>query len=133
MHINQNNASLVIFIFITKNPFRVSNNLNVIFHRRLSSIKGRPPSMVSSIEGRLPSKVVFHRRSSSIKGRLPLKVVFHQRSSSFLPPEQLFSLGLDQNLSFRFGPKLSVFLTPPPPHLTFKQVTGLVLVYNILL
>ena len=31
---------------------------------------------------RLPSKIVFHQRVSSIKGRLPLKVVFLQRSSS---------------------------------------------------
>ena len=40
----------------------------VVFHRRSSSI-----------EGLLPSKVVFHQRSSSIKGRLPSKVVFHRR------------------------------------------------------
>jgi hypothetical protein len=31
--------------------------------------------------GRLPSEVVFHRRSSSIRDHLPLEVVFHQRLS----------------------------------------------------
>ena len=39
---------------------------------------------------RLPSKVVFHRRSSSTVGRLPPWVVFHWRSSSIeshLPPK----------------------------------------------
>ena len=34
------------------------------------------------MEGRLPSKVVFHQRSSSGKGHLPSKVVFRQSSSS---------------------------------------------------
>ena len=54
---------------------------------RASSIEGRLPSnvvfhqMSSSIEGRLPSKVVFLPRSSSIEGCLPSKVVFHRRSS----------------------------------------------------
>ena len=33
----------------------------------------------SSIDGSLPSMVVFNRRSSSIKSRLPLEVLFHQR------------------------------------------------------
>ena len=60
----------------------------IVFHKRVSSIKGRLSSKVvfhqrlSSIKGRLPSKVVFHQRSSSIKGHLPSKVVFLQRSSS---------------------------------------------------
>ena len=55
---------------------------------RSSSIEGRLPSKVvfhrrsSSIEGPLPSKVVFRPRSSSVKGRLPSKVVFHQKLSS---------------------------------------------------
>ena len=40
--------------------------LIVVFHQRVSSIKGC-----------LPSKVVFHQRSSYIKGRLPSKDVFH--------------------------------------------------------
>ena len=40
------------------------------YHTRLSSIKGR-----------LPSKIVFHQRSSSINGRFPLKVVFHHVKS----------------------------------------------------
>ena len=37
---------------------------------------------LSSIEGCLPSKVVFHQRSSSLKGCLPSKAVFHHRLSS---------------------------------------------------
>ena len=51
------------------------------------------PSKVSSIKGRLPSKVVIYPRSSSIKvvfhqwlspikGHLSINVVFHQRLSS---------------------------------------------------
>ena len=36
----------------------------------------------SSIEGHLPSKVVFCQRSYSVKCRLPSKVVFRQRLSS---------------------------------------------------
>ena len=32
------------------------------------------------VKGRLPSKVVFHQRSSSIKGHLPSKFVFHINS-----------------------------------------------------
>ena len=68
----------------------------VVFHQRLSFVKGRLPSKVvfhqrlSSIESCLPSKVVFNQRSSSIKvvfhqrlpsliDRLPSKVVFYQR------------------------------------------------------
>ena len=58
-----------------------------------SSVKYCLPSKVSSIKGRLPSKVIFRQRLSSIKGRLlskfvfhrrgpPSKIVFHQRSSS---------------------------------------------------
>ena len=37
---------------------------------------------LSSIEGRLPSKVVFSKMSSSVKGCLPPKVILPQRSSS---------------------------------------------------
>ena len=37
---------------------------------------------LSSIKGRLPSKIVFYQRSSSIKGCLPSKVIFNQMSSS---------------------------------------------------
>ena len=54
-------------------------SLKVVFHQRVSSIKGCLPSKVffhqrlSSIKGCLPSKVIFHRSSSSIKGRLPSK------------------------------------------------------------
>ena len=44
--------------------------------------KFQTPRIISSINGLLPSKVVFHQRSSSIKGRLPSKAVFHQRLSS---------------------------------------------------
>ena len=36
----------------------------------------------ASIKGLLPSKAVFHQRSSSVKGRLPSKVFFCQRLSS---------------------------------------------------
>ena len=65
----------------------------IVFHKRVSSIKGRLSSKVvfhqrlSSIKGRLPSKVVFHQRSSSIKGCIPSKVVFHQRPSSIAEME----------------------------------------------
>ena len=60
--------------------------LKVIFHKRLSSIKGCLPSNVkvvfhqreSSTKGHLPSKVFFHQRASSIEGCLPSKVVSHQ-------------------------------------------------------
>ena len=38
--------------------------------------------VVSFIQGRLPSKVVFHPGSSSIQGHLPSKVIFYPRSSS---------------------------------------------------
>ena len=102
--------------------------LRVVFHRRLSSIEGRPPLKVffprrsfsievhlpskgvfhqklSSIEGDLASKVVFHWRSSFIKGHLALKVLFHQRLSSiasrlslFLDQSQFSKLLLDQLL-----------------------------------
>ena len=53
-----------------------------VVHQRLSSTIGRLPPKVSSTEGGLPLKVVFHQRSSSTKGHLPPKVVFQQRSSS---------------------------------------------------
>ena len=65
----------------------------------LGSIKGCLPlklvfhQMLSSTEGCLPMKVVFHRRSSSTGGRLPEKVVFHWRLSSTkycLPPKVVF-------------------------------------------
>ena len=55
-----------------------------VVHQRLSFTK-----LLSSTEGQLLPKVVFHRRSSSIEGCLPMKVVFHRRSSSTkgcLPP-----------------------------------------------
>ena len=58
--------------------------LKVIFHQRLSSIKGS-----------LPLKDVFQRRSSFIKCRLSLKVVFHQSSSSIkgcLPSQFVFNI-----------------------------------------
>ena len=67
------------------------------FYQRLSSVKGRLPSKIvfrqrfssvkvvfcqrsSSIKARLPSKLVFCQSSSSVKGCLPLKVVSLQRS-----------------------------------------------------
>ena len=43
---------------------------------------------MSSVKGRLLSKIVFRQRSSSVKGRLPSKVVFRQRSSSSCPTNQ---------------------------------------------
>ena len=46
-----------------------------------SSIKGVLHQRLSSINGHLPSKVVFYLRSSSIKVRLPSMVFFQQRSS----------------------------------------------------
>jgi hypothetical protein len=46
--------------------------LEVVFHRRSSSIVGCPPL-----------EVVFHWKLSSIWGHFPLEVVFHWRSSSF--------------------------------------------------
>ena len=50
--------------------------LIVVFHQRVSSIKGCLQSKL--VKGCLPSKVIFHQRSSSIECRLP-----SQRSSSF--------------------------------------------------
>ena len=51
--------------------------LKVVFLRRLSSTEGLLPPKVVFHKGRLPPKVVFHRRSSSTDGNLPPKVVFH--------------------------------------------------------
>ena len=56
------------------------------FYQRLSSVKGRLLSRVvlcqslSSVKGLLPSKVVLHQKSSSVKGRLP-------SSAPELPPK----------------------------------------------
>ena len=64
----------------------------IVFHQRVSSIKGRLPSKVifhtslSFLKGCLPSKVIFHQRPSSIIGHLPSKDVFHQWSSSIKGP-----------------------------------------------
>ena len=62
----------------------------VIFHWRSSSTEGRlPPNVVCC----LPLKVVFQWRVSSTEGHLPLKVVFLRRSSSpkgRLPPKVIF-------------------------------------------
>ena len=66
--------------------------LIVVFHQRVSSIKGCLQSKL--VKGCLPSKVIFHQRSSSIEGRLPSKVVFHRRSSSIegcLPSKVVFN------------------------------------------
>ena len=59
-----------------------SSSIEGRLHWSSSSIKGRLPSLVDSIIGCLPWKVIFHGRSSSMEGRLPWKVIFHQRSSS---------------------------------------------------
>ena len=47
-------------------------------------LPANPLNNLPAIEGHLPSKVVFHHRSSSIKSCLPWKVVFHQRIFIFL-------------------------------------------------
>ena len=66
-------------------------NFPVIYYtlyQRSSSIEGHLPSKVvfrhrsSSVKGRLPSRVVFCQRSSSVKGHLPSKVISHERSFS---------------------------------------------------
>ena len=63
-------------------------NLKNSLYRRLSSLMGCLPSKVvfhwrsSFIEGRLPLMVIFRRWSSSINGCLPSKAVFHSRLSS---------------------------------------------------
>ena len=79
----------------------------LINHTDLQVLGRLPPKVVlhrrsSSTGGRLPPKVVFHQRSSSTrssstKGRLPPKVVFHRRSSSTegrLRPKVVFTKGL---------------------------------------
>ena len=69
------------------NSQMTDQNLNLVIECQNYN-KGRLPSKFvfhqrsSSIKDRLPSKFVFHQRSSSIKGRLPSKVVFYQRQSS---------------------------------------------------
>ena len=66
-------------------PNQKSSSINVwlsskvVFHWRLSSIKGRRNNPSYRSES---SNVSFHQMLSSIKGRLPSKVVFHQRLSS---------------------------------------------------
>ena len=67
----------------------VSHHL-VILHLIPSSIEGYIPSKVVfhqrqfylNLEGSLPSKVVFQERLSFVKCPLLLKVIFHQRSFS---------------------------------------------------
>ena len=87
-------------------------------------IKGCLPSKVvfhqrsSSMEGCLSSKVVFHWRSSSIKGCLPSKVVFHKRPSSIkghLPSMVVFHWRLSSNhqMSSTIGPKGAVCILAP--------------------
>ena len=56
-------------ILVSKKDFGLPSK--VVYHQRSSSIKSH-----------LPSKVVFHQRLSSIKGHHPSKVIFHQKSSS---------------------------------------------------
>ena len=70
-----------------------SSSIEGRLHWSSSSIKGRLPSLVDSIIGCLPWKVIFHRRSSSIKWRPPSKFVFHWRLSSIegcLPSKDAF-------------------------------------------
>merc|ERR1712055_1233786 len=65
-------------------PYRRSSSIEgcipskVVFRQRSSSVKSCLPSSLSSIKGCLLSKVVFYQRSSSIKGHLWSKVVFGQ-------------------------------------------------------
>ena len=70
---------------------------NIIFHQRLSSINDRLPSKVILHQRSSSIKVIFHQRSSSVKGRLPSLVLFHQRSpfikgrlKGHLPSEVIF-------------------------------------------
>ena len=78
-------------------------------YRRSSSIEGCIPSKVvfrqrsSSIKDCLPLKVIFRQRLSSIKSRIPLKVVFCQKLSSVkgrLPPRSFSSFGSFSFLGF---------------------------------
>ena len=75
----------------------------VVFHQRLSSIKGCLPLKVifhqrlSSITCRLPSKGVFHQNL------LPSKVVFHHRSSSIVHQMVFIEQNcLDESISAHF-------------------------------
>ena len=67
--------------------------------KKLKFISHQRPS---SINGHLPSKVVFHQRLSSIKGCLSSKIVFYQRSSSIkdCPPSKVV---IRQGLSYIEG------------------------------
>ena len=75
-------------VYFEKNKYGTQRGAAELVCDQLSSIKGRLPSKVvfcqrsSSVKGRPPSKVVFHQRSSSVKGHPPSKVVFRQWSSS---------------------------------------------------
>ena len=75
-------------VYFEKNKYGTQRGAAELVCDQLSSIKGRLLSKVifcqrsSSFKGRPPSKVVFHQRSSSVKGHPPSKVVFRQRSSS---------------------------------------------------
>ena len=77
-------VSKVSFVFHKRwSPIKGCHPSEVIFHQRISSIIGPPPSL-TSIKCCLWLKVVFHQRSSSINGLVLSKVVFHQRLSSFV-------------------------------------------------
>ena len=91
------------FICFNKDRLEKTSFLLLLFHQKLTSIEGTPPSPLRIIfhqrlaqlkmslsklvlhwrlfyiNSRLPSKVVFHQRSSSLKACLPSKVVFPQR------------------------------------------------------
>ena len=62
---------LKFYFNICKFEFGATIPSKLVFHQKSSCIKGP-----------LPSKVVIHHRSSFIQGCFPSRVVFHQRSSS---------------------------------------------------
>ena len=55
--------------------------LKVVFHQRLSFIKGRIPSRSCSTEWLVQSNFIFHQRLSSFKDCLLIDVIFDQSSS----------------------------------------------------
>ena len=69
----------------------------IVSHARSYSIQRHLPFKVALHPKLLPSKIVFHPRSSSIQGCLPSKVIFNPRLSSiqgYLPSKVVFHLRL---------------------------------------
>ena len=104
--LNPTSTQLVGWVSINFNsPTEGRLPLKIMFHRRLSPTKGY-----------LPPKVVFHRRLSSTESYLPPKVVFHQRLSSiegYLPPKVVFQLRC-------LPPKVVFHLRCLPPKFVFN-------------